>query len=135
MNDKLLANLRDPQWIVKFQKQMGETEFWQYRDKVYKLLGDLQTGQSIIIDKWVKEENTELFLNIAQCFVSENECYMFYDNYSRIKKTFNVREMETINTLLARKRGEKITEGDVGSFGGDQEGAPVIFASEPAVPD
>ena len=85
----LLQSLTDPTWINEYAAKMGEQALYAYKNEVYKALYNLQFGESIVIEKWVKPENYDLFVKICCCFISESEgCYQFNVECNKITHKF-----------------------------------------------
>jgi len=125
LSQHILKSLSDDTWIKEYTATMGEDKLYSYKNEVYKLLYNLKVGQSISIVKWVKPENFDLFIKIACCFMSEtSQCYFFYDNYTTIKHTFDVRQMEQTFRFFESKRGEDVNRID----GGDTESETLRIA-------
>lgn len=116
----VLTSLTDDTWIKHYAAKMGETELYNYKNEVYKMLYNLQVGQWVSIPKLVKPENTDLFVKIACCFISESKAsYFFYDQYTIIKHTFDAQQMEKTLALLERKRWENAAGKDGETAGSD----------------
>lgn len=122
-----LQSLTDDSWIKQYAKSMGEDKLYEYKNKVYQQLLSLKVGQSISIIEWVKPENYDLFIKIADCFMSEtNGCYYFYKNYTIIKHTFDAEEMEKTCQLLRAKHQQQVSGSDGrGIESGSGESSPV----------
>jgi hypothetical protein len=129
----VLKSLTDDTWIREYSEKMGEDNLYKYKNDVYKHLYNIQVGQSISIEKWVKPENWDLFVKIACCFISESKgCYYFYENYTIIKHTFDEQQMERTFALFEKKRRENDHGGDGEHITGDSiRIAPV--STSPAV--
>lgn len=96
-----LYSLTCPIWIDKYISEMGEEKFWDYKNKVYTQLDNLNVGESIEIEKWVVPSNFDLFVKIACCFISETHCcYQFNKDYSIIKHQFDYETMVKFSEKL-----------------------------------
>lgn len=129
-----LLSYTDDTWIKEYIAKMGEKNLYEYKNKVYKQLYNLQVGQSISIVKWVTPENYDLFIKIACCFMSENNsCYYFYENYTIIKHTFDNEQLERTLAFFDRKRREIAAGKDSGETPGDTVRTSPVFAPQTPV--
>jgi hypothetical protein len=132
--EQYIPTATDPEWIDRYIDSMGEDAFWQYVDKMYKLLDGLEVRQSIAIEQWVKPESYDLFIKIAYCYITTSECcYQFNPEYTIIKRQFNAREMENTLALLARKRKEQESGGDGTGAESRKERIEAILTPEPVI--
>ncbi len=120
LSHHILQSYTDNTWIQEYILKMGEENFYQYKDKVYNRLYQLEVGQSISIVKWVEPQNYDLFIKIACCFMSETHgCYYFYDNHTIIKHTFDHEQMEKTLAIFKRKPREDAAGKDSQTTGSD----------------
>lgn len=113
LSQHILQSYTDNTWIREYILKMGEENFYQYKEKVYNRLYQLEVGQSISIVKWVEPQNYDLFIKIACCFMSETHgCYYFYAKHTIIKHTFDHEQMEKSLAFLKRKPGEDVAGKD-----------------------
>ena len=127
--------ITNPEWIDRFTKQLGsEDKFWEFTDKLWKLLDNLKVDAQLPVEKWCKPENTELFIKLATCYIqTSNCCYSFNPEYTIIKRDFDAREMEKTLALFADKRKAKITGTDGSGTERDRKGFEIVSPPAQAV--
>ena len=126
----ILTDFRDPTWLNKYIAALGEEVFWTYKRKLYLMLYQLEVGQSIAVQKWAKDDNLDLFMKIASCFVQESRCnYQFNNTFTIITHKYDdAREMESTLRILRTKRWEAQTGGDGTGTGSGIQGTVSIPA-------
>lgn len=86
MDSYAIYRLENWAWVEDYQRRMGEREFREYRDNVYKKLLEMKVNTSFNIEEKVREENRELFVKLCCSFIQEGHPgYSFSDNYKIIK--------------------------------------------------
>lgn len=79
--------MSDYGWVELYKNKMGDAQFRDYLNSVYRQLLSLQVGQYFDIVKNVRSENYELFVKICCLFISEEHGnYEFFGNYTKIKR-------------------------------------------------
>ena len=97
-----LKSLADDTWINQCIEKMGESKFWNFKNKVYDLLDQLKVGESLKIDPSWNDANIEFYIKIAGYYISEsNCCYFFNGSYTAIKRQF---DNQKITAFLERTK-------------------------------
>jgi len=100
-----LKSLTDPAWIELSIKQMGESKFWSFKNRVYDLLDLLKVGESMKIDPNWNKSNIEFYIKIAEYYISEsNVCYRFNSTYTAINRQFDNEKITASLNLLKKNR-------------------------------
>lgn len=69
--------------VLKYSKEMDESERMEYVNRVYKFVIDMKPGQKATIAKIVKAENVDLFVAVVKMMILESGWAMveFVDDY------------------------------------------------------
>lgn len=79
--------MTDYGWVESYKSKMGDAQFRDYLNSVYRQLITLHPGQYFDIVKNVRSENYELFVKICCLFIVEGHSnYEFFGNYTKIKR-------------------------------------------------
>lgn len=94
MKDLSLFIPKDNTWMNPAIEKIGFEEFKKYADKIYHQLNGMKPGQFFNIEKYVREENQELFIQIV--------C-MFFTDYGEPFQDFEFNKTATIITRIEKK--------------------------------
>lgn len=79
--------LTDPSQLDPFKAKMGERQFYNYAIAVYKRLFAMKPGEAYDITKKVAEENWEMFIKIACCYMVDHQTFhLFNDAFTIITR-------------------------------------------------
>lgn len=65
--------------IIPIKKTMGESEFKAFSFRVYKRLAKMKEGDKFNIEKKVSEENRDLFIKVACCYIYDFPGFMIFN--------------------------------------------------------
>jgi len=97
-----------------FIEKMGETQFFNYARSVYERLFNMKSGETFDITKKVAEENREMFVKIACCYIIDHQTFhQFNDTFTIITRYDESIKMDrTGEGVRSRSTRKKDLRGD-----------------------
>lgn len=79
--------LTDLSELNPFKEKMGEAQFYSYAKSVYERLFSMKPGETFDITKKVAEENHDMFVKIACCYIIDQQTpTLFNDSFTIITR-------------------------------------------------
>lgn len=96
--------LNDWEWYNRYKEKYGSESFYEYKDKIFKMLHDLKPGRSYdltnvensgskifliiynINDIETSEQNPDFFVKLCCMFILSFSDYSFSDDFNKIKR-------------------------------------------------
>ena len=79
--------LNDLSELDTYKQKMGESEFFRYREKVFKQLSQIKSGETFYFTRYVKPDNLPLFIKLCCSYIIEHpncELTNDYDGFKRL---------------------------------------------------
>ena len=88
--ENLLKGFDDRGWIEEYKQSMGEANYQAYANKVYKFIEDMPEDSEMLIEKYVKDENLDLFAKHI-CRLAYLECFnlQFSADFTKLRRLEN----------------------------------------------